>query len=178
MIVRKPYMIWHLIAAIFAGLGAAGLGLLLRTLSGKRLPRWVVPVCAGLGMLGYQVQHEYGWFDHKRQQLPDSARVVSTTQEPALWRPWTYLLPMTTAFTVVDRDDVAVETVDGQRLAEFILYRFTSGAAQRVIHQAQLLNCDNRELVPLSEEQRRPQADELRRLEGSDPLYREVCQAS
>ncbi|WP_275286450.1 hypothetical protein [Halomonas elongata] len=171
-------MIWHLIAAIFAGLGAAGLGLLLRTLSGKRLPRWVVPVCAGLGMLGYQVQHEYGWFDHKQQQLPDSARVVSTTQEPALWRPWTYLLPMTTAFTVVDRDDVAMETVDGQRLAEFILYRFTSGAAQRVIHQAQLLNCDSRELVPLSEEQRRPQADELRRLEGSDPLYREVCQAS
>ncbi len=67
-------MIWHLIAAIFAGLGAAGLGLLLRTLSGKRLPRWIVPVCAGLGMLGYQIQHEYGWFDHKRQQLPDSAR--------------------------------------------------------------------------------------------------------
>ena len=44
MVVRKPDMIWHLIAAIFAGLGAAGLGLLLRTLSGKRLPRWIVPV--------------------------------------------------------------------------------------------------------------------------------------
>ncbi|WP_069383369.1 hypothetical protein [Halomonas caseinilytica] len=171
-------MIWHLIAAIFAGLGAAGLGLLLRTLSGKRLPRWIVPVCAGLGMLGYQIQHEYGWFDHKRQQLPDSARIISTTQEPAFWRPWTYLRPMTTAFTVVDRDDRVVTTADGQRLVEFILYRFTSGASERVIHQAQLLNCDSRELVPLGEEQRQPQTDELRRLTGSDPLYQEICQAN
>ncbi|MDN3524371.1 hypothetical protein QWY79_03745 [Halomonas sabkhae] len=168
-------MIWHLIAAVFAGLGAAGIGLLLRSLSGKRLPRWIVPVCAGLGMLGYQIQHEYGWYEHTRQQLPESARVISTSQEAALWRPWTYLLPMTTSFTVVDQDDLGLSQADGQTLAQFRLYRFTSGPGQSVVHQGYLLNCDKRELVPLGKQQQRPQIDERRRLGAEDPLYRHVC---
>ena len=95
-------MIWHLIGAIFAGLGAAGIGLLLRKVSGKRLPRWIIPALGGLGMLGYQIQTEYSWYEHKRSLLPESARVVQAEQDAMFWRPWTYLFPMTTAFSVVD----------------------------------------------------------------------------
>ncbi|MDN3553528.1 hypothetical protein QWY74_08630 [Halomonas almeriensis] len=168
-------MIWHLIAAVFAGLGAAGLGLLMRLLSGKRLPRWIVPIMAGMGMLGYQIQHEYGWYEHTRAQLPDSARIVSTSQDTALWRPWTYLLPMTTAFTLVDEDGLRHIRADGQTLAQFQLYRFSSGVGQSVVHQAHLLNCDNRELIPLGQQKQRPQTDERRRLGADDPLYRQVC---
>ncbi len=145
-------MIWHLVAAAFAGLGSAGVALLLRYLSGKRLPRWIVPVCAGLGMLAYQINYEYTWFDYKRQQLPESAQVISTEKSQMLWRPWTYLYPLTTGFSVVDRDNLVSSQVDGERLVEFILYRFERQYRDLLTHQPYLLNCTTRELVPLAGE--------------------------
>lgn len=168
-------MIWHLIAAVFAGLGAAGIGLLLRTLSRGRLPRWIVPVFAGLGMLGYQIHHEYTWFEHMRGQLPDSARVITSEQRPAFWRPWTYAFPLTTAFTVIDEDRLVRSRADEAPLVEFILYRFEMGAAGRLDHRPHLMNCATGELVPLDADTRRPQTQALRRLEADAPLRRALC---
>ncbi|WP_163577438.1 hypothetical protein [Halomonas faecis] len=168
-------MIWHLIAALFAGLGAAGIGLLLRTLSGKRLPRWIIPVCAGLGMLGYQIQTEYAWFEHKQQQLPPSAEVVSSREEAMVWRPWTFLVPMTTSFHVIDHDNRVVRETDDQRLVEFILYRFDKEYVDQVSHQAHLMNCSSRELVPLAGDNREPRTEQMRRLDEDDALFKAAC---
>ncbi|MEQ6916988.1 hypothetical protein [Halomonas aquatica] len=168
-------MIWHLIAAVFAGLGAAGVGLILRMASGKRLPRWIVPVCGGLGMLGYQIYNEYAWFDHKQQQLPETAEVVSVEEGHMFWRPWTFAFPMTTAFTIVDQDGLAVRRTDEGRLVEFILYRFEKEYVDQVSHQAWLMNCATREILPLEGETRTPRTDEMRRIDESAPLYRAIC---
>ncbi|SHE57613.1 hypothetical protein SAMN02745148_00687 [Modicisalibacter ilicicola DSM 19980] len=168
-------MIWHLIAAAFAGLGAAGVGLLLRFISGNRLPRWVVPVFAGLGMLAYQIHYEYSWFDAKREQLPESATVVSTQQEQMLWRPWTYLFPMTTAFDVVDQDSLVRSRIGGESLVEFILYRFEKGYQDRVTHQAYLINCAAREKLPISEENRQPDLSGLQSIDESTSLFQAIC---
>ncbi len=165
-------MIWHLIAAIFAGLGAAGLGQLLRLASGKRLPRWLVPVFAGLGMLGYQVYTEYSWFDHKRGQLPPSAEVVDEERSQVFWRPWTYLVPLTNAFRVIDHDSLRSAEIDGQRVVEFMLYRFERRPVDSVSHQALLLNCATRELLPLDEG---PRLEHLRRLREEAALHRLLC---
>lgn len=169
-------MLWHLVAAIFAGLAAAGIGLLLRTVSGKRLPRWIVPVFAGLGMLAYQIHHEYSWFSYKQLQLPESSRVVAIEKGEAFWRPWTYFYPMTIAFEVVDRDNLARTRAADEPLVEFILYRFEKLHMDRVTTQAYLMNCRTREMLPLSGEEGRPRFSELRRLEASDPLLEAVCE--
>ncbi|TLF50466.1 hypothetical protein FEI13_09875 [Halomonas urmiana] len=168
-------MIWHLIAAVFAGLGAAGVGLILRLASGKRLPRWIVPVCAGLGMLAYQIHHEYSWFEHKRQQLPDTAEVIDVEESQVFWRPWTFLFPMTTAFTIVEQDQLAVSRANGERLVEFLLYRFEKEYVDQVSHQAWLMNCATREMLPLEGEARTPATEAMRRLEASAPLYGVLC---
>lgn len=168
-------MIWHLIAALFAGLGAAGVGLLLRVASGRRLPRWVVPVFAGLGMLAYQLHYEYTWSSDKQRQLPESARVVSTEQGQVFWRPWTYAFPMTTAFSVVDEDSQSIIQAEGERLVEFILYRFEKQYQDVVTHQAYLINCATQEMLPLTEENRQPRLSELRRVETSSPLFQAIC---
>jgi len=171
-------MIWHLIAAVFAGLGAAGIGLLLRTLSGKRLPRWIIPALAGLGMLGYQIQTEYSWYAHKRSLLPESARVVQVEQDAMFWRPWTYLFPMTTGFSVVDTQSMSVQEQGGEKQVEFLLYRFEKQVQDRVSHQAWLMNCATRETLPLEGEAREPRLDEMRRLGEQAPLYRALCEES
>ncbi|MFB9865929.1 hypothetical protein [Vreelandella sulfidaeris] len=170
-------MIWHLIAAVFAGLAAAGIGLILRTLSGKRLPKWIVPVFGGLGMLGYQIQVEYSWFDHKKAQLPDTAIVISTDRSSAVWRPWTFAFPMTTAFSVVDSDNIRIIEQENARLAEFILYQFERHHTDILLTQPYLLNCDSRELMPLADETREPIIDELRTLRETSPLLTTVCSA-
>lgn len=169
-------MIWHLIAAVFAGLGAAGIGLLLRMASGKRLPIWIIPVFGGLGMLGYQIHYEYSWFSHKQAQLPDSASVVEVEHGSMFWRPWTYPFPMANAFSVVDSDSMRVRDADGERLVEYIRYRFEKQHVDLVTHQAWLMNCTTRETLPLAGEERRPRFKAMRELDAEDPVYRAVCE--
>ncbi|TVP48747.1 MAG: hypothetical protein EA345_08510 [Halomonas sp.] len=168
-------MIWHLIAAVFAGLAAAGIGLILRTLSGKRLPKWIVPVFGGLGMLGYQIHVEYSWFDHKQEQLPDTAMVISSDTGTAVWRPWTFAIPMITKFSLVDSENIRMSEQDGDRLAEFILYQFERHHTDILITQPYILNCESRELVPLTQETREPILEEIRTLRETSPLLNAIC---
>ncbi|QEW05454.1 hypothetical protein [Nitrincola iocasae] len=169
-------MIWHLIAAVFAGLAAAGIALLLRKLSGRRLPKWIIPVFAGLAMLGYQIYYEYSWFDHQQSRQPEGSVVISSERDEVFWRPWTYYYPMTVAFTVVDTNNLITHDTEDATLVEFMLYRFEKKHIDYVTHRAHVLNCDTAEVVPLTEDR---QADlaQLRTLEPSDKLYKAVCQS-
>jgi len=125
-------MVWHLVALVFAGLGAAGIGFLLRSLSGKRLPGWIVPAFAGLGMLGYQIYYEYSWATHKQSQLPAGSAVVEFEVEQQILRPWTYLFPLTVGFSVVDTGNIQRAEQDGQQIRQFILYRFEKEYVDRL----------------------------------------------
>ena len=82
-------MFWELIATILAGFMAAGVALSFRLLF-KKLPRWIVPAAAGLGMLGFQIYSEYTWFEHTKSRLPDGVSVVATHADPAFYKPWSY----------------------------------------------------------------------------------------
>lgn len=168
-------MIWHLIAAVFAGLAAAGIGLMLRLASAKRLPKWIVPVFAGLGMLGYQIHYEYSWLDHRRSQLPPTAQVVHTEQDSMVWRPWTFLFPMTVAFNLVDQSSMVPRSSDDQLLVEFILYRFEKEVVDRLQHQPYLINCGSGEMVPLDSDSRQVRTEALRTVNKDSRLFDAVC---
>ncbi|MBX9466906.1 hypothetical protein FVA81_12140 [Rhizobium sp. WL3] len=94
-------MLFELIAAVVAGVALAGVAMLLRWLSRGLLPKWIVPVFAGLGMLSYSIWSEYSWFDRMNLALPGIA-VSWKNEETAFWRPWSYIEPVTTRFTAVD----------------------------------------------------------------------------
>ena len=94
-------MIWEWIATITAGLGAAGLLMLLR-LFYKRLPKSLIPAAAGSGMLLFQIHSEYTWFDHTRSLLPASAVVVAEVPESAFYKPWSYWQPQVLKFVAID----------------------------------------------------------------------------
>lgn len=93
-------MFWELLAVIFAGLAGAGVMLLLTRF--LPLPKWLVPVGAGAAMLAATVSSEYGWYPRTVAALPDTVEVADTVTETQLWRPWTYLAPLTTRFIAVD----------------------------------------------------------------------------
>lgn len=71
-------MFWTFVATVICGLGAAGIALGIRSATRNKAPKWLIPVFAGAGMLGYLIYGEYSWYDHKQSRLPTEAVVVST----------------------------------------------------------------------------------------------------
>ncbi|SFM48725.1 hypothetical protein [Marinobacter zhejiangensis] len=166
-------MFWTFVATVFAGLGAAGIALGIRSITGKRAPKWLIPVFAGLGMLGYLVHGEYTWFEHKTSQLPPEALVVGQEQLKNPLRPWTYVVPQVTGFTVIDTN--SIETSPNDRdVHMFYLYRFEQSYTDAVSKQVHLLNCATQELIPLDNEGN-PQVEQLRKLADDDRLFIAAC---
>jgi hypothetical protein len=95
-------MLLEFIAAIAVGLGAAGIALILRTLSGRRLPIWTAPASAGLAMIAFMVTMEYSWMARTTDRLPEGVVVVNASEESSWYRPWTYLKPLTLRLVAVD----------------------------------------------------------------------------
>ncbi|MDO4427201.1 MAG: hypothetical protein Q4B88_03640 [Moraxella sp.] len=113
-------MLWEFIAVFAAGFAAAGIALSLRLII-KRLPRWIVPVFAGLGMLGFAVYSEYHWFEHTASRLPAGTVVVATVPHTAFYKPWSYVRPQILQFVALDKN--SVKPLDTQK-KQVMLYFF------------------------------------------------------
>lgn len=166
-------MFWNFVATIICGLGAAGIALGIRTVTRKRAPKWIIPVFAGLGMMGYQIYMEYNWYHQMTDRLPDTSVVVSTQSAAEFWRPWSFFVPQINRITVLDRDSLRSTPADLDT-HQFRLYHFRQTYGGRVTHGGWLLNCPSRELVALDDEGK-PETSQARRLAMDDRLLQEVC---
>lgn len=95
-------MFLELIGTVFAGIGMAGVVILLNRLTGRRLPGWAAPVAAGLGMIAMTMSMEYSWFSRTAATLPEGVTVAETHEKQGLYQPWTYLVPYVDRFAAVD----------------------------------------------------------------------------
>ena len=86
-------MLFHLLATFSAGICAAGLFLLGYRTCGRKAPRYLPPLAAGLAMIGYNVWDEYSWAGRTIADLPGHIEVVATYGNSAPWKPWTYAIP-------------------------------------------------------------------------------------
>ncbi|MDP5334742.1 MAG: hypothetical protein NWR54_07130, partial [Paracoccaceae bacterium] len=82
-----------IITIIAAGFAAAGIVMILNRLTGKRLPRWVIPAGAGAGMILMSLSNEYRWYPRTLDLLPEGFEVVSEAKHRAIYSPWTYVVP-------------------------------------------------------------------------------------
>lgn len=167
-------MFWTFIATVICGLGASGIALGIRAITRNRAPKWLIPVFAGAGMLGYLIYGEYTWFELKQSQLPQEAIIVDTESDGIIWRPWTFLVPYVTAFSTVDTKSIN-SSPKTPEVVNFTLYRFEQKLVDAVSHRVHLMHCGNRELVPLGSDGK-PRIDNMKRLEPEDRLYQTVCQ--
>lgn len=167
-------MLIKLLIAAAAAFFAAGIAQYARILSRKKLPRWIVPAAAGLGILGYQIYMEYSWFERTRARLPESALVTEVRKIPAFWRPWTFVVPLQMGFSVVDSNQIQLAHSDGERIARFRLYSFEQAFIDRSEQQGYLLNCSSSVLVPL-DNANQPQPEKARQLDRQSLLFAVVC---
>lgn len=132
------------LAIIVAGAFGAGIGLMLRKVSGQRAPKWVVPALAGLGMLFMSIWSEYSWYPRLQAGIPQGVVLAQTNDGVSPLRPWTYVAPLVTSAILVDtrkslRNDAAPDLVLTQvwRFARWqrnqeIMVMFDCAAARRV----------------------------------------------
>ena len=173
---RVLCMIWHLLAVFIIGLCVGAFAFALRKLSRNKLPSWIIPVCAGTGMLGYLAYYDYNWFSLKRGQLPAQSVIVEQTRASNFFRPWSYLLPSVSSFVVLD-GKVRETRQDGQRLVEYIRYEFINDYIERLESQAYVLNCANAEQLQVPHNGK-PATGQVERVERDSLLYQQLCHSA
>ncbi len=133
-------MFFELVATFAAGLGAAGIVLILNRITGGRMPGWVMPVAAGLAMLGTTIGSEMSWGKRTTANLPEGVVVFEEIGESAWWRPWTYAAPQTVRLVAVDTTSVRNNPVAPDvRLVDIYLF----ARWQPVISVGQLVRCND-----------------------------------
>ena len=133
-------MIWEFVATLSAGIGAAGIMMMIRLFI-KKLHKWLVPAAAGLGMIGFQVYSEYTWFSHTRSLLPESAVVLAEVPENAFYKPWSYIKPQVLKFVAIDTAKTAPGGESGQVLQTNLYFFERRMSAQT---WPILINCQTR----------------------------------
>lgn len=91
------------------GIAALAVGWSLRHMmrkAGRALPGWFLPAIIGGSMFFYTVWNEYTWYHRVTGQLPESVVVLGTGEGGKAWRPWTFVLPMVTRFSALNRADL------------------------------------------------------------------------
>lgn len=172
-------MLWELIATITAGLGAAGIALIIRKLSKHKAPAWLIPTFAGCAMLGFQIHSEYNWFKHQSGLLPEGLVVVSKIEQQAIWRPWSLLYPQTLRFIAADINNAAANKLNADiKLVDLYFFerRMQAKRVPQVIHCTQYAQADFSTTLSI------PQGNALinkdwRKLAVDDPLLQAVCQS-
>jgi len=95
-------MIFTLIGLVVLGVGIAGIISLVFRLLGRRAPRGLMPIVAGVGMFAFVIWNDYSWFGRTRDVLPESIRVAERFTEASPLQPWTYLVAPVNRFSAVD----------------------------------------------------------------------------
>lgn len=166
-------MTWHLFAVFIIGLCLGGIAFFVRKASRNRLPKWIIPISAGIGMFGYLAYYDYTWFEHKRSQLPAGSVVVEQGRTASFFKPWGYLIPSVSSFVVLD-GQVKVTQQQGQTLVEYIRYEFINDATERLVTQAFVLNCTTAEKIALQPANSKA-VSQVEHVPRDSLLYQQLC---
>jgi hypothetical protein len=170
-------MIWEFIATIASGFAAAGCVLILNMLLGGRLPKWLIPAAAGLGMISFVIWSEYTWAGRATANLPDEVELVSRNEVRNWYRPWTYIWPLSNRITLIDHRFTRTNEAfpDHVLTAVVMMGRWEPGRQVPVMFDcAQSLRADMRADVVFTEEGALEGADWLR-LPPDDPALQAAC---
>lgn len=86
------------------------------------VPRWVYPTAAGVSMIGFQIYNDYTWYDRTVDGLPPDHVVISRFGTSHPLQIWSYFVPMTDRFAVLDRGSIKRNpAVPGLVIADVIL---------------------------------------------------------
>lgn len=170
-------MIWHLLAVFISGLVIGSLAFLLRKITRNKLPKWIIPVAAGVGMLCYQAYYNYTWYDFKKSQLPEEAVILDEKRTSDFFRPWSYLLPAVNYFSFIDGDFRSYKQ-DDDYLVQYIRYELYQDYIDRLKNHTYVLNCTKKIQIRLDEDGETHLPIKAEQIDPKGILYQELCNKS
>lgn len=141
-------MTFEFLAILIAGIAGAGIGLMLRKLTARRAPKWLVPALAGVGMLTASIWSEYSWFPRLQAGIPPGVVLAQTGKGTSPLRPWTYAVPLITEAWLVDTRK-AMRNPGAPDLVLAPVWRFARWQKDREI--LVMFDCANARRVDLTE---------------------------
>ncbi len=166
-------MIWHLFAVLIMAVCMGGAAFGLRRLTRGKVPKWMIPVAAAAGMMGYLAYYDYSWYAFKLSQLPPGTTVIAEKRDQSFLKPWRYAYPAVSAFTILD-GKFSSQLQDHQVLVEYIEYTFRVDPIEGLDTQAFVLNCKTMERVPIDPKGHRA-AGAVEQISAQDAIYRQAC---
>ncbi|NRG17470.1 hypothetical protein HPQ64_07205 [Rhizobiales bacterium] len=170
-------MLLGLLGTLVLGIAIGGVLTAAYRLSGRRLPKWIIPVGAALGMIIFHAWNEYTWFSRTVAGLPPHVQVGQTYTVSNAIQPWTLLFPRIDRFSAVDLGSVRTnDKAPGYRLAQVhLVTRFSPTGTTR-----QLFDCNEPRRMVLGEEtefneEGLPKNPDWEVLPANDPLLEKVC---
>ncbi|MFD1881039.1 hypothetical protein [Paracoccus pacificus] len=161
---------WDVMGVIAVGIGAAAIMYALRHalwLAGRRvLPSWLLPAAIGGAMFSYAIWNEYTWFSRITAQLPESVEVLGTGAGGKAFRPWSFIVPVTTRFWAIDRREITT-VGDRQEVRILLVERWRPTKTVRMA-----VDCAGRRQGPVDS---KGEVVEWGPMPPSDPLGRALC---
>lgn len=130
-------MLLTLFGALAVGVLAACVAFIVRRFYGVNA-RFLIPLSAGAGMLGFTVWNDYTWFSRNAEGLPETVQVARTVEKSWVVQPWTLIAPVVTRYQAVNLASVArnASAPDVARATIYLVSRF-----QPTFETVQLFDC-------------------------------------
>lgn len=130
-------MLLTFFGALAVGVLAACVAFIVRRLYGVNA-RFLIPLSAGAGMLGFTVWNDYTWYGRNVAGLPDTVQVARAIEKSWVVQPWTLIAPVVTRFQAVNRASVARNAAAPEvaRATVYLVARF-----QPTFETVQLFDC-------------------------------------
>ncbi|MBO6551327.1 MAG: hypothetical protein JJ926_10460 [Roseitalea sp.] len=143
-------MLLTFIGAIVLAIGCVGMVSLAFRATGRKTPKGVLPLTAGVAMIAFIAYIENSWYSRIVADLPESHVVVATGEPFSNFiQPWTLIFPRINRFMLVDTATVRVNQADSSlRLAEVILVQRYA----RTIVTRQVIDCENARRADLTDD--------------------------
>lgn len=169
---------WHLLAVFISGFSLGGLTFLARKLTRNKLPAWLVPVAAALGMFGYLAVYDYTWYDYKTEQVrltqsPNEVMFFNQKRERGFFKPWSFVVAPINSFFIFDGNSKSSLQND-QVLVEYFLYEFIKDPIERQQVYMAVLNCTTQERAIIMQG-KTAKASELEHVAADDIFYQKLC---
>lgn len=168
-------MIFNLIVVACMAFAAAGLTLLAFRLFGRKAPRAVLLIAAGVGMLAYTQWERYTWASRTVAKLPPGMTVTTEIPYDGVLEFWARAIPRTDALVVVDANaTLRNPEYPGLLMTRNLLLEHHADA----LEMRQIVDCAQRRRAPVVSASGAPPGPEGW-IDGGEPkaLYAAVCPA-
>lgn len=171
-------MLLTIVGAISLAVALIGATLAIYKLMGRKPPKGLLPLVAGVSMIVFMAWHENSWYARTVEDLPATVEVIRTGEFSNFIQPWTLILPRINRFMAVDTNAVTANAGNPEiKLTQIII-------AERYLPtklRPQFIDCVNNRAADVPEDVTYdadgvPQNLNWFALEADDALKAAVCE--